>query len=211
MLNYEIEMKTLSNLKTKLIITVIVILTLPIGMFVYTHMSSKTTNPPSKSRSLSSGQTETIESSPIQSNKVSQNNNLLGTANNQSVLEIPELGIELTNIPVSIKDLNYIVNVRHSDPSGWTSAWFSTTTLTSKDTNCSASVGSLGILEKVIGTYRNEHHVAFVKQYDGFWIAHESPQAPCSEDKDTQDLTMSQLKLFNDLVSNQDNIQLLNN
>ena len=127
-----------------------------------------------------------------------------------SSLQVPELGIKLINVPSGIKDLNYAVNVHHSDPSGWTDAQFSTWSLAGLDMNCSVmNTSSFGVLEKVVGTYNNNPHVGLAKQFNGFWIGRESPQVACSQDTNVQKAANAQMQLWFGLIDNPDNIQLL--
>jgi len=108
-------------------------------------------------------------------------------AANQSVVKIPELGIQIT-VPNNIKDLKYQVSTVRLTPNGnqATLAMFSTVALTALDSKCGASNMPLGSLERASGQYPSNDRLAtfdygrFVKQFSTFYISAGVPNAPCS-------------------------------
>lgn len=107
-------------------------------------------------------------------------------AANQTAINIPELGIQIT-VPNDIKDLTYQVStVTLRSGQIATLAMFSTKALTSADPACSAAAGPLGSLERVDAQYpTSDPNAAFyygqlVQQFPTFYIAAGSPNAACS-------------------------------
>jgi hypothetical protein len=124
-------------------------------------------------------------------------------------LDIPQLGIKIVNIPDSLSDLNYVINPHGSAP-GYTSAAFSTVTLTNLDSNCSASgPAPNGGLTRGEGEYSYNPHIQLLEQFDGFWISYGHPQGVCTTNEQAEVLNVSQTKDTQTLLSNPDNIQLI--
>jgi hypothetical protein len=123
-------------------------------------------------------------------------------------LNVPELGIKILNIPASISDLSYVINVHGKDPQGYTSADFSTGSLTNLDKNCSptGNVSDDGVLVRIEGAHTYQPFYYLVKQFDGFWIGYEHPQSACSQDQNTEAIHMSQADAFQTLVKDPNNI-----
>jgi hypothetical protein len=108
-------------------------------------------------------------------------------------LNIPEMGIKIVNIPDSIGDLNYVINPHGSAP-GYTSATFSTVTLSALDKNCSPSDASNGALTRGEGTYSYNPHLQLLKQFNGFWISYEHPQGVCTTNAQAEALNGAEMK-----------------
>ena len=133
-----------------------------------------------------------------------------------SLFKVPELGIQIINIPSSLSDLNYAVNVNGTQPNA-TYAYFSTISLSNLDKSCSPTghVSENGALSVSKGTYNSATDLQgnspdqFVKQMKGFWISYGHPQAACSNSATTEALHVTQTKAFRDLVSNPANIETL--
>ena len=107
------------------------------------------------------------------------------TTTNQSVVRIPELGIQIT-VPNDIKDLTYQMSTTTVNGQQIPLARFSTATLAALDAKCSASAGGpLGSLGRVDGVYpASANPVVYgtlVKQFPTFYIAAGHPNAACSE------------------------------
>jgi Tfp pilus assembly protein PilX len=137
-----------------------------------------------------------------------------------ATFKIPELGIQLTNIPSTITNLTYYANAPSSgvDPNNTTmsqetsvSALFSTQSLTSDDSACSAQNGAIGVLARTDGTYIDNQptDMVFVKQFDGFYIAYNHPQDACSDNSNAEALYVSQTAAFQTLVTDAANIEAL--
>ena len=130
------------------------------------------------------------------------------STSNASIYKVPNLGIQIINIPTSLKGLTSAEI--SADPSN-VSEFFSTVGLAGLDSACSASSGAVGALTKNSGTY-NPNDIApttFVKQFTGFWISYNHPQAACSSVDSTNTLETSLASEFQTLVTNKDNIELL--
>ena len=96
------------------------------------------------------------------------------TTSQTDTLKIPELGIQIVNIPSSISDLNYAITGK--DSTGGSIAEISTASLSKLDQSCSPTgkVSADGTLASYTGIYDAnsvpEDNTAFVKQFSGFWI-----------------------------------------
>lgn len=112
---------------------------------------------------------------------------------------IPELGIKITT-DEDLKDLVYVVETN----SGATVAKFSTQSLISQDKAlstpaaiapdkyyCSSEDGPVGDITKSSTKTTWEP-----KQVGNFYVGYTSPQAPCSDNKEVQDLQTSQKTLL---------------
>jgi hypothetical protein len=107
-------------------------------------------------------------------------------AANQSVVKIPELGIQIT-VPNDIKDIKYQVHTGTvANGKQATFAFFTTAALVGLDSGCSASSAPLGSLERgdwqypTNDTYAVPTYGALVKQFPTFYISAGFPQAACS-------------------------------
>jgi hypothetical protein len=98
--------------------------------------------------------------------------------------------------------------VHGNDPKGYTSADFSTVTLTNLDKNCSptGNVSDDGVLTRIEGTHTYLQYFYLVKQFDGFWIGYQHPQSGCSQNENTEAIHMSQTAAFQTLVKDPSNI-----
>ena len=126
-------------------------------------------------------------------------------------LKIPELGIELVNIPASLADMNYAVNP-HGKPSDSMTVAFSTISIGKLSDKCSPSSTPNGALTRKEGEYVNfpyKERIPLLKQFKGFWVYYESPQSSCSSDPEAQSLNVTQVKDTRELLSNPDNIQAI--
>lgn len=110
----------------------------------------------------------------------------------QSVEKVPEISSQLT-VPNSIKDLTYqtsTVTLKNGKVATLTT--FSTSSLTQLDSNCSASVGPLGSIEKVDGQYPTSDPYAaldygnLLKQFSTYYLAGGKPQASCTANTSAQ-------------------------
>ncbi|MFC1435703.1 hypothetical protein ACEZDB_34220 [Streptacidiphilus sp. N1-3] len=141
------------------------------GAYVY-HQNRKAKPAAKASTSKSSG-TDSTESAPAAS------------TTDPEKFKVSQLGIEVNNVPASIRGLTD--HVAASD-SGGTVLYFSTASLTALDSNCSAITGSVGSLERISGSYPpSQDYVAiFVKQLPGFWIGYAASHALCSSNDQVQ-------------------------
>lgn len=134
-----------------------------------------------------------------------------------NVLKIPNLGIEIINIPATISDLNYSYSY-HSE-SNLGSAGFGTKQLDTASMNtCTAGNEDIGSLIKRSGVYDNSELVSqsFVKQFTDFFINYQHPQGICNLDNmigidatTVTNLRNSQMGTFETLVTNPNNIVAL--
>lgn len=126
-------------------------------------------------------------------------------------LAIPELGIQIVNLPSDIKDLNYKVNNSSKSPISYTSVEISTITLSAKDPRCSPEgrVSGIGRLLKVDGVYSQENSLfsRFIKQFDGYWIGYQHPQSACSSNEATEKLHIQQTDAFQTTIMKKDSIK----
>lgn len=130
---------------------------------------------------------------------------------NSQALKIPELGIELVNIPGSLADMNYAVNP-HGKLSDSTTVAFSTISIGKLNNKCSPSNTPNGALTRKEGEYADfayKERIPLLKQFKGFWVYYESPQSSCSSDPEIQSLNTIQVKDTRELLSNPDNIQAI--
>jgi hypothetical protein len=131
-----------------------------------------------------------------------------------ATFKIPELGIQIVNVPSSINDLNYAINPNGA-ASGDTIAEISTITLSKLDPQCSPTghVSAVGTLASIKGTYDPnsgpQDNTAFVKQFSGFWISYSHPESQCSDNSTTEALHVSQTATFDTLATNPANLQAL--
>ena len=115
-------------------------------------------------------------------------------------VKLAELNIALA-LPDDIKDLKY-VNIDTAKQQGsfkiLSGIAMSTSSLEDKSVECAADKSALGQLVKVEGQRPKEATIdnsfgALVKQYDDYYIAYQSPQSACSQDKDIEQLQASQI------------------
>ncbi|HSX33118.1 MAG TPA: hypothetical protein VLF91_02150 [Candidatus Saccharimonadales bacterium] len=131
-----------------------------------------------------------------------------GPTNNsteQTAVNVSELGIKLTNVPQSIKDLTYEI-VPSGSNQAYTTAAFTTSSLTKLDANCT----SIGSLNRYSGTYdasTDQGPFTFVKQFSGFWIAFVHNGVECSQEPTTLNLQTAQMQTFREWVVVPDNVQ----
>lgn len=121
-----------------------------------------------------------------------------------TVFKIPELGIEVT-VPNSIKDIVYKVNSSGTVSTGQQvqSVTLSTQTLTNLDSDCSVngSAPPLGTISKTQGQYPSSPDTdnssgGLVKQFSTYYIAWNSPQAPCGSATSIQTEANTDTNLF---------------
>ncbi len=127
------------------------------------------------------------------------------TTIDQTVVKVPELGIELVNLPSSIKDLTYKIFSPNANQT-YTIAEFTTASLVKLDATCT----SIGNLNRYSGTYdanTDQGPSTFVKQFNGFWIAFVHNGVECSQDPTTLNLQTSQMQTFKDWVVTPANLQ----
>ena len=130
----------------------------------------------------------------------------------KTIFKIPELGIELINVPVGISDLTYVINKygagtvvdQNQIIKPATNAYLSTESLVKLDSDCLA--GSLGVFSRVNGTYNTNSTFGFLKQFNGFWISFERTHADCGSGPVATALHSSQFNLINTLAENPVNI-----
>ena len=186
--------------KRSILITSTVFLIALIGTVSFLYASSGNTLPPPP---LSNPQPETSKTpTPIPNES---NTPIADT----TTLKIPELGVEIVNIPKSLIDIIYQANP-HGKVTDYTTAFFSTASLSNMDSNCSPSGTSNGVLTRVEGTYEEflyKDHIPLLKQFDGFWLYYESPQSACSSDTDVQAANQIQVTNTRNLLINTDNIK----
>jgi hypothetical protein len=160
---------------------------------------------------------------PTKSSKASQSTAATneGTVTSAGIFEIPPLGIEITNVPTSLSDLEYggvssgsgvDPNNKTTTPVKLTGAYFSTSSLASLDSECLASDGPIGTLGRADGTYVNndpEDDTFFVKQFNGFYITYSHPQYNCykSTSSAAENLQQSQTSTLETLITNPANLQ----
>jgi len=126
-----------------------------------------------------------------------------------TTLKVPELGVQIVNIPSTISDLTYGI-ASQTGTLFKTQADFSTKSLSSKDSNCSS--GSVGRLFNAQGTYdsaTDQGPFTFVKQFSGFWIAYKASGVPCSQDLSTMNLQASQGTAFGKVIADPSNLEAL--
>ena len=123
---------------------------------------------------------------------------------NSVYFEVRELGIKFL-IDKSIKnDLIY----KYSGPKNYSmgSVTLSAKSLVNMDAGCSAGEGPLFAISKIKGTPENNNEEYFagrkdsIKQFDGFFIFIDTPQAPCSSSDEIESYARqlrSKLYLFN--------------
>ncbi|GEM_PF-1950596 len=132
------------------------------------------------------------------------------TTPSPTTFKVPELGIQLLNVPTTINDLNYAVTINSSTLS---SALFSTISLSNLDKGCSptgiVSNGALGRNKGTFDVNNDGLFTTFVKQFPGFWISYEHPQAACSDNPAAETLHASQTTIFQKLVMNPANIEAI--
>jgi hypothetical protein len=124
---------------------------------------------------------------------------------NPAPIKVPELGVELVNIPASIKDLTYKVLPPRSSQS-YTTTVFTTASLTKLDASCT----SIGNLNRYSGTYdasADQGPFTFIKQFSGFWIAFVHNGVECSQDPTTLNLQTTQMQTFKDWVITPTNLR----
>lgn len=126
------------------------------------------------------------------------------------VFRLTALGVELTNVPPSLRDLT--VSKVSGDGTNM-GVMFSTASLTKADPACSADIGtSIGGLSRVKGTYNSGEPLFsanFVKQFTGFWVSYSHPQAVCSNIVAAESLHVSQTAAFQALTTNPANLKLI--
>lgn len=146
------------------------------GWFVYQHNRVKITNAATGTQTSKQGTNQ-------------QTNTTTTTTTNQSVVKIPELGIQIT-VPDDIKDVTYKIGHSGTFKNGQSGvdAFFSTTSLTAIDSKCGTDFGPLGTLTMGDGQYPSDDPTAYsdyggnlVKQFPTFFISYTGPQAGCSE------------------------------
>ncbi|HSW79366.1 MAG TPA: prepilin-type N-terminal cleavage/methylation domain-containing protein [Candidatus Saccharimonadales bacterium] len=123
-----------------------------------------------------------------------------------STLKIPEFGIQLVNIPDSIKDLTYAFYPANTD-SNFTEANFTTGVLHTTAPNC-----SIGTLDRYPGKYSADKFQGqgnFVKQFKDFWILEVDEGVPCMVNKAAEDMQNNQVITFKQYVTKPDNLQIL--
>lgn len=122
-------------------------------------------------------------------------------------LQIPKFGIQLVNIPDSLKDLTYTYYPSNTD-SNFTEADFTTSSLSTKAPNC-----SIGTLDRYPGKYSADKFQGtgnFVKQFKNFWILEVDEGVPCMVSQTTQAMQNEQVTTFKQYVINPDNLQAIN-
>ena len=150
-----------------------------------------------------------------------------------NTFRVQKLGIEIVNVPTSLRGLIYTTSSSTSvtfgnslsTPVTSISANFSTNSLMSLDSNCSDSQDNLALggLTKTTGEYikpntESPDGFIFIKQFNGFYITGSYPQFGCayhgsttSNTKEAQTLQVTQISAFWALVQNSSDIQLLQN
>lgn len=127
-------------------------------------------------------------------------------SSDQTKFNIPEFGIQLVNVPTSIKDLTYTYYTP-STAANYTQAVFTTNTLYLKSTGC-----SIGELDKYPGKYDANSFKGqgnFIKQFKDFWVIEVDVGVPCRGNQTVLSLQNSQINTFKQYVTNPDNLQLL--
>lgn len=125
-----------------------------------------------------------------------------------NTLKIPELSIEIINVPTSLHDLTY--EKYYSDSSG-VDIDLTTKTLESQDPSCGLGQGSeVAFLNKSYGTFDDPKIGPLIKQFNGFFITYSKPTHPCSSNPKIEALHALQVTDFYNLITNQANILLLN-
>ena len=146
------------------------------GWIVYQHNRVKVTDAAANSTSSTVQKTTTTQSAQTTS-----------TAN-ESVINIPELGIQIT-VPNDIKDVSYKIGTATlNDGRKETFASFTTKALSAIDAGCDEKFGPLGTLAKIDGQYPASFsdsnpamaYGVLIKQYSGSFLSSFSPQAACS-------------------------------
>lgn len=123
-------------------------------------------------------------------------------------VKLAEMNLAIA-LPSDLKDVKY-VNIDTSKQQGsfkiLAGIAISTDSLESKSIECAADKSALGQLVKVEGqrpenaTVDNSYG-ALVKQYDDYYVAYQSPQSACSQDKDIQQLQTSLISSFRSALS----------
>ncbi len=188
-----------------LLIVAVVVLLGVVGYMVYKNHHKTTT--------VSATKTTTSSTKPATSSTSKSTAPSTTTTPQTATLKIPELGIQIVNIPSSISDLNYAITGK--DSTGGSIAEISTVSLSKLDPSCSPTghVSADGTLASYEGTYDSSSapldNTAFVKQFNGFWIAYSHPESQCSNTASTEALHVSQTATFQTLATNPANIEAM--
>ncbi len=175
-----------------LLILIIVLIIGFIGYYVYTTKQNT-------GKSLSANTSKAVPKTSGTSTKTKA----------QNVIKIPELGVELINVPESIKDMTFEISKPGTDQKYTAAALFTTPSLAKLDSRC-----SIGGLDNFPGTYNNGTgdypFATFAKQFDSFWIASTHSSVPCGEiDTPSFILQTEQIQAYSQLVKTGSNIQIL--
>lgn len=181
------------------LIVLILVIVAGTGVYVY-HANHAADNILATASSESAASaTETRSSAPT------------AATTNTGTLKIPELGIELINIPASLNGLKYAIS-HGTNGDYYVSASFTTTNLLPLNKLCSASEGPIGALSRVNGIWHQSEDSEggpLVKQYDGFYLQYSQSQFYCDGVGPGKILQISQDKALDKLAEDSTNIRLL--
>ncbi len=130
-----------------------------------------------------------------------------GATSAATTLSVPELGITINNIPVTLAGLNYTYDKTTSK------ATFSTTGLTTADPKCASTAGTgIGDLKSSTGTYsmnttKLPTGETFIKQVSNSYLVSNSSVTQCSTTAVVNTTQAAQAKLFQTLISTSGNIK----
>jgi len=127
-----------------------------------------------------------------------------GIENSSRTLVVPQLGIKLVNIPPSLNKLEYQSKKATCNTCDLgLSASFTTSTLLSMSSGCSANNGPIGGISEWSGKYLpgNPQSGVFIKQFSNFWISFSGEQSFCeqSSNSTTTPIDNEQTALGSDL------------
>lgn len=117
-------------------------------------------------------------------------------------INIPELGIQIENVPEELNDMFYAFNPGQNGIK-WVS--FSSSSL-----NELCPDYSIGGLTRGEDMYNYNPHIPLTKQFDNFWVSFAHVQVGCeTPDRQVPDLLYGKVDAINKLLNSPENIQAL--
>lgn len=177
------------------LLVILIVAVIGFGGYYVWHTQHKTTKPAATPSTSSKKSASSIG-----------NNTPTQKTSDSAIIQIPELGIELT-VPNTLSDITYHYStndpVGNTSVSGETFADLSTSTLDSLDAGCVANSSSdtaqgtaLGMLVKASGQGKAGEDFTVVKQFSTYYIGYANPQAPCANNSSNDSEVEAQLGAF---------------
>lgn len=163
------------------VIFLVVLAAVAYGVYYWQHQRVN------KLASQNDGYSQQIADLQKQVSQLKADNSKKAPPANQNIIKVKELGIQLT-VPDSLKDLTYVTKTGSSDGKITIAATFTTRSLLTKDTNCTAARGPIGTISKVTGTYPTnptESDGTLIKQFSNFYVSYSHSQSSCSAEGNT--------------------------